>query len=92
MYLDTIPVELNDLNKKFKNNDIKKVTVIAHTLKTKMGYLGMLECKDYMNYIEKNADKKNEAKDIGQKINKVRLIWDETKNEINTYIETFKKR
>ncbi len=87
MYLDTIPDELKSLKENLDKNNIKKVKTLAHTLKTKIGYLGLISSKEKLIFIEKNANNNKQVINMIQNITEIQDIWDKTIIEINKYIE-----
>lgn len=58
------PKQLEDLEKAIDEKDWEQSSILAHSIKTQLGYMSLVELKEIALKIEKNAEKQENTEEI----------------------------
>jgi len=83
LYVKNIPEQISNLKLHFKNNSIKDLQIIAHSLKTSLNYLGLIKLKNIAQALELGKDNNN----IERQISQIESGWKNAYKEIDSVIK-----
>lgn len=87
MCYESIPNEITEIEKAISDRDFDIVKNKAHTLKPKLGYLGMLEMQENAKNIEILSKKENTIDQIKNLLLDIDKHWTKASVEIKSFIE-----
>ncbi len=91
IYLQNVPVDLQQLNEALKNQDFKAISSLAHKIKGNASYLGVEEVLSQLVILEKMKHNVENTNEITNIVTRVNLIVEQSISELNNYIVELKK-
>ncbi|MCK4663458.1 MAG: response regulator [Bacteroidales bacterium] len=86
MYVDSVPSEMKELRNAFELKNWQVLRAKAHTLKPKMGYIGLNKSFDELKTIEINSENQNNIKEIKELIKNVENAWKKAEKELKKFL------